>query len=520
VGATPRPARLAEKEIRCMKKRALFLQISILASAVTAFSQSAPQQPESKLVLESSDAHLVTAFNWAKKQAMSYVADGDPVGPWYEAALPGREAFCMRDVSHQAMGAQALGLSAYTLNMLHRFAENVSDSKDWASYWEINRDNQPAPADYKSDAEFWYDLPANFDVVDACYRMYLWTGDPAYIKDPVFLNFYQRTVADYVDRWDLGIDSVMKRKRFLNERGEFDPADSFQFYRGDPGYAEKREDFVLDVSLLDTQYAAYQGYAFIEGTRGDLNAAQAYLKKAADVKALVNTSWWDESGHAYYGILNKDYQFEGHASSDLLYRNTAEDGPKAQSALNAMLDEIKAHPSAGVEGESHVPEILYRYGAPDVAYQEIMDLARDDKPRREYPEVSYSVVGAIVTGLVGVTLQTPSPLEAGGRSNYLEVIVKTLSGLTPQTAWVELRNLPVRSNLLGVRQEDVHKTVLTNEKGPSIIWQATFLGSFDTLLVNGNPMKATAAKEPLGRDSSWVRVPVGAGGTVTVEASK
>jgi len=517
-----------------MNTRALLLCALTLAFASPAASQSIPTRPESKLILDSSDARLVAAFNWAKRQAMAYVSDGDPVGPWYEAALPGREAFCMRDVSHQAMGAQALGLSPYTLNMLHRFAENISDSKDWCSYWEINRYNKPAPADYKSDAEFWYDLPANFDVLDTCYRMYLWTGDAAYVSDPVFLNFYEKTVVDFVQRWDLGTDTVMKRRRFLNERGEFDPADSFQFYRGDPGYAEKREDFVLDISLLDTQYAAYQAYAFLEGTRGDLEAAQIYLNKAAGVKALVNSFWWDDADHHFYSLLNKDYQFEGHSYSDLLYRNIAEEGPKAQSAFedlvasvkaspaggSTLLDERKPPPSIGVEGESHYPEILYRYGAPDLAYDEIMDLAREGRDRQEYPEVSYSVIGAIVTGLMGVTLQTPSPLETGGRMNYLEVIVKTLPGLTAQTEWAELRNLPIRSNLVGVRQEGQRKTVVMNESGPSFIWQATFLGSFATLLVNGKPVNATADKEPLGRVTSWVRIPVGGGDTVTVEVPK
>ena len=56
---------------------------------------------------------------------MNYAYDGDPVGLWYEAALPGRRAFCMRDVSHQVAGAQALGLSSYTHNMLRHFAENI-----------------------------------------------------------------------------------------------------------------------------------------------------------------------------------------------------------------------------------------------------------------------------------------------------------------------------------------------------------------------------------------------------------
>lgn len=43
---------------------------------------------------------------------LSYAHDGtDSVGYWYEAALPQRETFCMRDVSHQSVGAQILGLS-------------------------------------------------------------------------------------------------------------------------------------------------------------------------------------------------------------------------------------------------------------------------------------------------------------------------------------------------------------------------------------------------------------------------
>jgi hypothetical protein len=122
---------------------------------------------------------------------------GDPAGDWYEAALPGRQAFCMCDTAHQCMGAHMLGLTGYTHNMLHKFAENISESKDLCSYWEINRENLPAPADYLDDAHFWYNLPANFDILDACYRMYTWTGDQTYLNDPVFLNFYRRTVHEY-----------------------------------------------------------------------------------------------------------------------------------------------------------------------------------------------------------------------------------------------------------------------------------------------------------------------------------
>ncbi len=174
----------------------------MVGAAIAGASQvnSSVATANSGLVFDSSDERLVAAFKWAKAQSTAFVFEGDPVGPWYEAAEPGREAFCMRDVAHQAMGAHALGLARHNQNMLSRFAENVSDSRDWCSFWEIDRFNRPAPVDYHNVAEFWYNLPANFDVLDACYRMYLWTGDIRYINDPVFLNFYDRTVIDYTER--------------------------------------------------------------------------------------------------------------------------------------------------------------------------------------------------------------------------------------------------------------------------------------------------------------------------------
>ena len=78
---------------------------------------------EQTSVFTSSDKELENAYNWAKKMALSYAHDNsDPVGYWYEAALPQREAFCMRDVSHQAVGAHILGLAKHNKNMFTRFA--------------------------------------------------------------------------------------------------------------------------------------------------------------------------------------------------------------------------------------------------------------------------------------------------------------------------------------------------------------------------------------------------------------
>lgn len=488
-----------------------------LASAAPAICR-AGSQAESTLSLESSDKRLVDGFNWAKKQALAFAFQGDPVGPWYEAALPGREAFCMRDVAHQCTGGHALGLVRHNLNMLYRFAENISDSKDWCSYWEIDRYNRPAPVDYKNDAEFWYNLPANFDVLDACYRMYLWSGNLRYVNDSVFLNFYDRTVADYVARWELQLDRVMKRKRFINIRSEFDPNKKFHFYRGDPSYAENRDQFVLGVDLLASQYAAYLAYANIREVRGNAEVSREYRKKALDVKLLINSTWWNETGKHFYQRLSKDYKLEGRGSSNLLYHDAADDGPKAQSALQALLTLIKERPSGSVEGQSHHAEILYRYGVPDMAYAQMMDLTREDRERREYPEVPFSIVGAVVTGTMGISVDPQSPLKAADEPQFVDRVVKTLPALG-EISWAQLGNLFIRANEISVRHESGRTTTFTNQRGPSLIWHASFDGAHEALLVNGKAMKARPEQRFLGRTASFARIVVGPGNTVRAQVS-
>ena len=484
------------------------VSLAMLVLSAYAASQTNGSTHRSSLEFRSSDARLVKSFNWAKQQALAYVFDGDPVGPWYEASLPGRRAFCMRDVSHQAAGAQALGLSQYTHNMLHRFAENISASKDWCSYWEINYLNQPAPVDYKNDKEFWYNLPANFDVLDACYRMYLWTGDRSYIEDPVFLNFYDHTVTDYVERWDLGLDHIMARTNGMQ---------SPPYFHGDPGYEESRRDMVLGIDMLATQYAGYRSFAAIQAIRGDREAAEMYRRSAADVKALVNSKWWNPSGNYFYGFLDSDHQLQGRAGADLLYRDVADDGPKTQSALDTLLKSMRDEPVSAVEPESHYAEILYRYGDADAAYGEIMDITRPGRERQEYPEVSYSVVGAIVNGLMGVNVEPAVPIEDIAQGKHFETVVSTLPQLTGQTAWAELRNLPVGNGSITVRHEGKRKTLLTNREETALDWEAAFPGSFAKLRVNGKIVGAHTRSLALGHTVTWVRLRVQAGESASVE---
>lgn len=459
---------------------------------------------KSELVFESSDAGLVKGFEWAKSQAMAYAFEGDAVGPWYEAAEPGREAFCMRDTAHQAMGAHALGLARHNKNMLHRFAENISDARDWCSLWEIDRHNRPAPVDYDNDAQFWYNLPANFDVLDACYRMYVWTGDMDYVNDPVFLNFYDRTVTDYVERWGLGLDQVMRRPRLMNVRGLLDAGKKFQSARGIPGYDEGNHEYTVGGDVLATQYAAYLAYAYIQEARRNTEQARQYQKKALDVRAFLNTTWWNAQEQHFYLRVGQNHKLEGRGGRDLLNWNAVEDGPRLKSAL---------------QDAGRNPEIQYRYGDADAAYAAMLDAA-GPRSRREYPEVPFSWIGALVNGTMGITVEADSPLESASAGNWVAAAVLTLPGLGSKVDWAEIRNLPVRDNQITVRHEGMRKSVLTNQRGPALIWQAALPGTFDTLLVNGRPVRARSVKGPLDRVASTVRVTVGGGGTVSVEAPK
>jgi hypothetical protein len=508
------------------------LCFALLLLAVVPFllSSQQPQNPDvhdaranapniGRLGMNSSDPNLNTAFAWARRQALAYAFSGDPVGDWYEAALPGREAFCMRDVSHQSMGAHALGLARHTHNMLQKFAENISESKDWCGFWEIDRYNRPAPVDYHDDAEFWYNLPANFDVLDASYRMYVWSGDRSYFTDPAFVNFYKRTVHDYVDRWDLGLDRIMTRERIMNVRGRRDPTHRFQTNRGIPSYEEGDPNFVVAVDQVAVQYAGYLAYARFAQLLGDEQESAEFLKRANDTRAFLNQVWWDQQAGDYYSAVNLDHQLLRHGFNlAVLYYGAAEDGAKSQSVVDAILQSIANKTPMGIEDQSHLPEILYRYGKPEAAYDQVLDLTRDGKNRREYPEVSYSVIGAIVAGLMGIELVPAEPEKALEQSLYVDRTVTTVSRLTAKTKWAELTALPIRANDVSVRHDGLTKTTFSNVSGPSLIWNACFQGSHSKLLVDGREVEVPSAKDHNGLPMSCVQVTVGAGETKVAQA--
>ena len=485
-----------------------------LASAMAVSAQSAAHgdrshTPESGLRFESSDAGLTEAFNWAKAQALRYAHDGDSngnkgaAGPWYEAALPGRDAFCMRDVAHQTWGAAALGLDAQNRNMLGRFAAAVAPDRDWAGYWEIDKQGRPSDADYVSDADFWYNLPANFDVLDSIVRMWRWTGDESYVNDASMQRFFKATGDEYVKAWQLEPDAILKRPRIMNKRL---PKGKFVASRGIPSYSEGEVGFNLGTDLLAAEYRGFEGLASIARHNHDAGEAARYAKTANAILELVEHRAWSEKEQHFMGFFSQDGETHGasmHGSGDamVLYFGATHDPVHIRAALK-RIESAEYLKGIGIEEESYLAQTFYRYGETEAAYERIMDLTRTDKERREYPEVSYSVIGALVTGVMGV--------------DVVEKDIVSLARLRGKTETAKVSGLRVRGQVVDVEHVGDARSALTNHSNKTVRWRAEFTGRAAMLTVDGKTMRAESSLDAMEMPVSWVVVEVPAGKMVVV----
>lgn len=499
---------------RSISRRSVLLQLISAGVAAPILPKawgagSALSFSEGKMSIRSSNEELVRGFEWAKHQALSYVHDsGDPVGPWYEAALPGRNAFCMRDVSHMSVGAHLLGLSVHNHNMLRRFAEAISPTRDWCGYWEITRDNRPAREDYRSDQDFWYNLPANFDVICACYRQYLWTGDKSYLEPP-FLDFYRHSLSDYIERWDRDGDGIPDQT--TSER-----------FRGIPTYVEDfRRPVREGADLVGTEYGAYLAYAAMAADRNNPTEASLYKEKAERLRRQFNAVWWDTKEGKYFlgklpdGTFRHDLSESiGNSEAEFILICELPDTPeKISAALNQLLGNKQAQnlspaQMGGVEGRSYLPSILYQYGEIELAYRKLAEMWDQGLARREYPEVSFTVVGTILTGLIGILpLAEPHTFE-------------TFSGLPSGTEWLEAEGISIFGNVVGVKQTGRFKTQLRNSSGPGLIWRASFPGGHKRILVDGVSKHARVGQRLNGVEESYALVPVPPGSSRVVEVEQ
>lgn len=451
-------------------------------------------QADGGISFDSSDPALVKTFDWAKRTALSYVHNGsDPVGLWYEAALPGRNAFCMRDASHQSIPAAMLGLSGHNLNMMCKFAENISEPKDYCTHWEIDKDNRPCPADYVDDANFWYNLNANFDVMFACWRLYEWTGDERYLNHPSLAAFYRLSADEYVERWQLEPDLVMTRTQRMNNKPGTEGR--YQEVRGLPSYVENYPGLTASSDLIAALYGGFNAYGRMMGVKGDMEKAALYKEKAEAYRSLLESMWWNPSINAYHTFWTGATFADGEGLTYMLWFDAVQDPARIRGTVAKM----KERKNWNAENISHFPLLGYRYGEPGIAYSILSGASQ--MHRKEYPEVSYGMIEGIVGGLMGI-----QPSASAGK-------VTTLPQLPADSEWAEAKDVPMLKGCVSIRHEGNAKTCFTNNTPEELMWEAAFQGK-GVIEVDGKPGQAYIRTDRLGNMVSYIEVRVAPGETV------
>ncbi|WP_157766440.1 hypothetical protein [Pedobacter ginsengisoli] len=448
----------------------------------------------------SSDKDLERAFNWAKETALNYRgADTDPAGPWYEAALPSRYAFCMRDASHQCIGAEILGMGRENLNMFTLFAQNISAAKNWCSYWEINKHGRPAPEDYRNDKEFWYNLPANFDVLFATWRLYKWTGNKYYLNHPSFVLFQKKTVKEYIDTWVLSADSLLTRPAHLHTPIPYNENDYFHSCRGLPSYSEGIPNMKTGIDLIAAIYRGLQTYSDILSYKGQHKEAKLYAMKADHYRERLEADWWNKNQGHYYLYYSSEGKFvkDGPVPYLLWF-----DALKDTSRIKRHMKQI-ASAVSNVETTSYFPYLFYKNGEWDQARRYLLYLSDPTTPRREYPEVSFGVIDGIVQGLMGI-----SP---DAQTNTISTLFRSNS-----KGSASLNSLPVLQTIIKVTHNNERQTIICNSGKKSIKWKALFMGNYPHAIINGIAQASKKETNAQGKVMSWVLAEVKPGKQITV----
>jgi hypothetical protein len=328
----------------------------------------------------------------------------------------------------------------------------------------------PSAADYRSDADFWFTLPANFDLLDAMVRMWRWTGDKRYRDDPRLQLFYRETLTDYIQQWQLDPAVILTRQRIANQpqsKGEFSAS------RGIPSYTEDSEDFILGTDLLAAEYRAIRSYSEIAVLARDKDLSKRLRKSADKIQNILETTAWSRAEGHFNGLIRGDQSGFGSGDTLALYFDAIRNARHAQGALDYVSNPAYWK-QVNVEAESYLPETLFKYGRTSAAYQVLFDLAAPNKLRREYPEVSYAIVGAIICGAMGI--------EPGNAGESIDV--KTLPQPLAQSDLLSVSSLRIKNSLLEITSAGSLQTRLTNREGPRLRWKAEFEGEFERLRVN------------------------------------
>lgn len=222
-----------------------------------------------------------------------------------------------------------------------------------------------------------------------------------------------------------------------------------------------------------------------------------YVKKQAFLKEQYLKEWHIGPGKGFYGAKLQDgtffreYDEEGNF---LPIRFGILDG---EPQMKEAIDVIKKHEPLIVEERSYYPQIFFRCGEREEAMDYLLSLCDPKLERREYPEVSYALVGTVVNWVMGIRR------EENGQ-------IVTCFGL-PQTQWARAERVPIGRTVIDVFHKGKSETVLTNRGEKPVLWKAVFVGQHEEAVCRDEKIPCVQGQNEAGEAISFAVIQVEAG---------
>ncbi|MEV7415499.1 hypothetical protein [Streptomyces sp. NPDC089919] len=491
-------------------------------------SPAAPADPS----VSSSDPKIVEMFDWAKRKANSWVqlpgtqgplnvdenhTGGSGTGtyaPSYWAGYANRSGYYSRDMAHQLAGANVLGLGAANKAMLRSFAASATPEHKYYPVWALNFDDRtPLSIDYRNPDLFVREVPATFELVQKAAEAYRWSGDRGYLDDPALWDFYRHATAEFVDLHDGLKDNGVVKVAEGTGAGIFRGTASYNEQSGEP-LAEAGD-------AIGSQYQAYLAMASLARAKGECTLAGSYDRKARDLKTYYNTVW---SGTGSGADMVRGYTTDGHALTGWGKENSwfmpmkqiIDPGPRREAYLDYIDQQATGDGRPdNIEALTYLPDTFFTAGRNDTAWKwmrqvydqkDVQHVNTAQGTNGDYPEVSFTLLGQTVQGLLGVTPDAPART------------LTTLSHLPTGMDWLALDDLRIGGSVFSLRHDGATASTLTHTSGTTAYtWQARFPGRHARVSVNGVTRPARTEVVD-GTTYTVATVRVAPGATVTVRA--
>ncbi|MFB8169958.1 hypothetical protein ACFC60_18615 [Kitasatospora purpeofusca] len=489
----------------------------------------------------SDSTRLVALFDWAVRTARALVyptgwngpvnADEHrPLGtgtaryiPSYHAGYRHRSAFYARDFAHQAVGAHVLGLATENTAMLRAFAASATPRHGHHPVWACNFDGSFHAIDYHGPDRFVRELPSVFELVETVLRLYRWTGDRTLVDDPALWAFCRTTVTEFVDRRTAG--SPVARG---TGGGIFDGTATYHELSG--------ERLVEAGDGIATQYRACLAAAELASAREEHLFAARCTERARELKRYFNDVWsrvrpttagvrpWPDEQDEDPANTVRGYTADGRpvtgwgreGSWFMPLKGIIDAGPRNERYLDYIAEQaVGADAPPNAEACTYLPDVFFAHGRAETAWHwmtAVHDLRDRPHPVPEqgrngdYPELSFTLVGQTVEGLLGLRPDAPSHC------------LSTLPRLPNAIGRLGVQDIPFGTGMLTLHHNSRSSSTLTQSTGSELNWEARFPGTHSTLLVNGRP-RTPETRTRDGTTYSCTTVRIAPGRTCTVQVT-